>query len=292
MKPPFFIPKKVASFISRPLSRFSDYFSKMFPRLGSSLKISGIDIDEVKYIRISILNALVIGICFGLLFFMGSVRFNAEEYIQLWGSVVVGFVFFILYFSYLMLFPIWTISRAADQIDKHLLFAVRHLVVQTSAGVPLFDALSSASTGYGKVSEEFSRIITEVNGGKDLAETLEKSAQDSPSSYYRRIMWQIANSSKAGYATADILNDLLGYLTSDQMSKLKKFGSELNILSIFYLSTCIILPTFGLIFVIIMSSFSIIMPNTTTLSLILFFVTLFNLVFLGMIKSRRPAGIL
>ena len=292
MKTPFFIPAKAALLVSRPLSRFSDYFARMSPNLRASLKISRIGMDEVEYIRLSIVNALAIGIAFGLLFFMASVRFSADEYVKAWGPFMVGLIFFILYFSYLMLFPFWRVARAADEIDRHLLFAVRHLVVQTSAGVPLFDSVASASTGYGKVSEEFSRIVTEVNGGKDLSDTLEKSATGSPSAYYRRIMWQIANSSKAGYATGEILTDLLAYLTSDQMTRLKRFGSELNILSIFYLSTCIILPTFALIFIIIMSSFSIIMPNATTLSLIIFFVTLFNLVFLGMIKSRRPAGIL
>jgi Flp pilus assembly protein TadB len=292
MRLPFFIPKAVSSLFSKPLSSFALYFSKMFPMLGPSLKASGAQIDGVSYVRVSLFNAMVIGLAFGLLFYFLSIRFNPDEIIMVWGSILTGLILFILYFSYLMLFPFWTLHRKAEQIDRNLLFAVRHLVVQTSAGVPLFDAVSSASSGYGEVSKEFSRVVTEVNGGKDLSVVLEASAQASPSAYYRRIMWQVANSARAGYATADILSDLMAYLTQDQATKLKKFGSELNVLSIFYLSMCIILPTFGLIFIIIMSSFSLILPNMQTLSLIVLFVALFNLVFLGMIKSRRPAGII
>jgi pilus assembly protein TadC len=292
MKVPFFIPIIISGFISKPLSSFSLYFSKMFPSLGTSLKANSIDIDDVTYIRIAIFNALVIGLAFGILFYMLGVRFNPDDLIKIWGSILTGFIVFVLYFSYLMLFPFWSLHRKAEEIEQNLLFAVRHLVVQTSAGVPLFDALNSASDGYGRVSEEFSRIVTQVNGGRILSQALEDSGERSPSEYYRRIMWQVANSTKAGYATADILSDLMGYLTSDQTSRLKKFGSELNILSIFYLSMCIILPTFGLIFIIIMSSFSLIVPNSQTLAMIVFFVALFNLIFLGMIKSRRPAGII
>jgi hypothetical protein len=292
MRVPFFLPKALAGLASKPLSSFSLYFSKMFPSLGSSLKANNIGIDEVTYIRLALFNSLVIGLAFGLLFYMMALRFNPGDLVTIWGSVLTGLIIFVLYFSYLMLFPFWSLHRKAEEIEQNLLFAVRHLVVQTSAGVPLFDALNSASKGYGRVSFEFSRIVTEVNGGRDLSAVLEESGERSPSAYYRRIMWQIANSAKAGYATADILTDLMAYLTTDQTSKLKKFGSELNILSIFYLSMCIILPTFGLIFIIIMSSFSLIVPNVQTLSFILFFVALFNLIFLGMIKSRRPAGII
>jgi Flp pilus assembly protein TadB len=292
MRLPFFIPQAVAGFLSKPFSSFALYFSKMFPKLGPSLKTSGVEMDEITYIRISLFNAIIIGLSFGILFYLLSIRFDPGEFVMVWGSVLTGVILFILYFSYLMLFPFWNLHRKAEEIDSNLLFAIRHLVVQTSAGVPLFDAISSASSGYGRVSDEFSRIVTQVNGGKDLADTLEASAERSSSVYYRRIMWQVSNSARAGYATADILTDLMAYLTQDQTTRLKKFGSELNILSIFYLSMCIILPTFGLIFIIIMSSFSLIVPNTTTLSLIIFFVALFNLIFLGMIKSRRPAGIL
>jgi len=292
MRAPFFIPVAICGFVSKPLSSFSLYFSKMFPSLGTSLRANAIDMDEVTYIRIAIFNALVLAIAFGLLFYMLGMRFNPDEFIKVWGSILTGSIIFVLYFSYLLLFPFWSLARKAQEIDQNLLFAVRHLVVQTSAGVPLFDALNSASIDYGEVSREFSKIVTQVNGGRSLPDALEESGERSPSDYYRRIMWQVANSTKAGYATADILSDLMEYLIADQTSRLKKFGSELNVLSVFYLSMCIILPTFGLIFIIIISSFSLIVPNAQTLGLILLFVTIFNLVFLGMIKSRRPVGII
>lgn len=292
MRVPFIVPEAVSAFLSRPLSSIAAYFSRLFPDLNSSLKANSSDMDSVKYVRISVFNAFVFGLVFCFLFYFISLRLDAVEFIRIWGSALTFFIIFVMYLSYLMLFPAWTLHRKAEDIDANLLFAIRHLVVQTSAGVPLFDALSSASSGYGRVSEDFGRVVTEVNGGRELAQALESSAERSPSLYYRRIMWQIANSTRAGYATKEILSDLLNYLTQDQMSKLKKFGSELNILSIFYLSMCIILPTFGLVFVIIMSSFSLILPNAQTLALIIFLVSVFNLLFLGMIKSRRPTGII
>ncbi len=288
MRAPFIIPPQAGLAVSGIFSSPAVYVSKLFPDLGSTLKRIDIDMTEVRYTQMVILNSLVLALAAGMLFYAAAVRYKTTPLVQMWGALAAGAIFFTFYFLYVMLFPAWIMRRKADEMDANLLFAVRHLVVQTSAGVPLFDAISSAASGYGEVSREFARVATEVNGGRDLSDALEDSATQSPSTYYRRIAWQIANSARSGYAVSGILTDLLDYLNYEQTSKLKKFGSELNVLSVFYLSTCMVMPTFGLIFIIVISSFSLITPNAQLLGMLAIVMIFFNLIFLGMIKSRRP----
>lgn len=292
MRAPFIIPAPLGLVLSAPFSSLAVYLSKLFPEMGATLKIIGVDLTEVRYTQMALMNSVVIGAVSGVLFYFAAVKYHASPGVILWGPIAAGFILLVLYLTYLMLVPAWVLRTRAQQIEAQLLFAVRHLVVQTSAGVPLFDAIYSASSGYGEVSAEFARIATEVNGGRDLSDSLESSAVNSPSPYYRRIAWQIANSARSGYAVADILSDLLDYLNYDQQTKMKKFGSELNIISVFYLSTCIVMPTFGLIFTIIVSSFSLINPNEQLLGMLIILMVFFNLIFLGMIRSRRPLGII
>ena len=230
------------------------YFLHYTPDLERSLQLTGIKISGIEYLRCSVVNSLFVGICIGLSFFLFSVRLEVSETTKFFGSLAFGVATFLLYFFYLITYPGWVLFKKSQQIDESLVFAMRHLSVQVSAGVPLFDAIHSASEGYGSVSEEFKRIITFVNGGKSVPDAIDESASSSSSRYYQRIMWQLSNSARSGYAIKDILKELVEFLTHHQRSLLKKFGSELNVLSIFYLSTSIIFPTLGLIFVIISSS--------------------------------------
>ncbi|MFH2105783.1 MAG: type II secretion system F family protein [Candidatus Micrarchaeota archaeon] len=292
MRVPFILPDRLSDILSRPFSIPMAYLAKLFPETSGALELSEIKMKDVEYLRKALINAFFVGIILGFSFYLFAFRMKVSDSILFFGSIFFGVALFFGYFFYLVIFPNWLIVKRSQEIDEYLIFAMRHISVQVSAGVPVFDAIQSASTGYGAVSKEFRKIVTNVNGGQDFADAIDESAEKSPSTYYRRIMWQLSNSTRSGYAIKDILKELVDFLTDDQKTRLKKFGSELNVISIFYLSTAIILPTLGLIFVIIASSFGVVSPNTAVLSMFVFLITLFNLIFLGLIKSKRPRGIM
>jgi Flp pilus assembly protein TadB len=292
MKVPFFIPETVSYPLGRLFAGVMQQFSKLMPELGESLPILEIEHDEVEYSGAALVNALFAAIVLGISFYMVSLKVGAPESIRAAGSAVTGIAIFLMSFAYLLAFPVWVVRRRADGIEENLLYAVRHIMVQTTAGVSFFEALSSAASGYGPVSSEFRNIVNQVNGGKDLADALEESAAKSASKYYKRIMWHVANSTRSGYNIADILKELVGYLAYEQQIRVKKFGSELNVMSLFYLSTCVILPTMGLILTVILSSFAVVSLSPTLLGVFVFVIAIFNLIFLGMVQSRRPRGLI
>ncbi|MEW5996786.1 MAG: type II secretion system F family protein [Candidatus Micrarchaeota archaeon] len=289
---PFFVPEKASYPLGRLFAGVVQPFTRLMPELGESLPVLGIEHDEAEYTGAALVNALFAGVVLGAAFYMVAVRVGAAESIRVHGSLITGLAIFLMSLAYLLAFPVWVVRRRADEIEENLLYAVRHIMVQTTAGVPFFEALSSAASGYGPVSAEFRNIVNQVNGGKDLADALEESAAKSASKYYKRILWHVANSTRSGYNIADIMKELVTYLAYEQQIRVKKFGSELNVMSLFYLSTCVILPTMGLILAVILSSFAVVSLSPTLLGVFVFVIAIFNLMFLGMVQSRRPRGLI
>lgn len=204
--------------------------------------------------------------------------------------LVSGAIFF-----YTMLIPRWIVSKKKGELERYLLFAARHLMIQTNAGVPLFDAMVSvsekygdANLDYGEVSTEFKRIIKEVKSGKDLGKAFDESASRNPSPYYRRIIWQLSNAHNSGAAIGPVLKGVVDFLSDEQRIMIRDYGSQLNPLALFYMLTCIIAPTMGVIFLMIASTFVEVPVNEMTFGVIALFLVVMQMMFIGLIKSRRP----
>lgn len=289
---PFIIPEKASYLLGRMFTGLMQPITKLMPELGENLAMLEAGRDDAEYLGAVLVNAVFVGLIIGAVFYLVAARMEVDASTRELGSIVAGAALMLITSLYLMLYPTWVVKKMAGEMEENLLFAIRHIMVQTTAGVSFFDALSSASTGYGAVSAEFRNIMNEVNGGRDLTDALDESAARSPSKYYKRIIWHVSNSTRSGYDPGDVLKELVTYLSYEQQIRMKKFGSELNVISLFYLTTCIIMPTMGLILSLILSSFSIVSLNSTLLGLFVFVIAVFNMLFLGMIQSRRPRGIL
>lgn len=117
---------------------------------------------------------------------------------------------------------------------------------------------------------------------------MEDSAVRNPSPYYRRVLWQLANANKAGANIGYVLRDVVEFLSNDQRIMIREYGSQLNPLALFYMFTCVIAPTMGLIFLAITTIISSIPVNEAMFIAILMFLGVFQMMFIGLIKSRRP----
>ncbi len=268
-------------FASKPISRF-------FPFLPVHLSQLEYDVLPEEYVGACLLGSTINAAAISLVFFGIANKLEADGNLKIYGTLLLGAGIMLSFFIYSVIYTKWLVSRRTVELDKDLLFAFRHLRVQTSAGVPLFDSLISVSRGYGEVSREIGIIVKEVQGGVALADSIEESARKSPSKYYRRILWQLANASRSGAKVGPILTEAVSSLADDQKIELKKYGAQLNPLSLFYMITCIIVPTMSLIFLIVVSSLASIPITEQIFMLILVFLSVFQFIFIGMIESRRP----
>jgi len=140
------------------------------------------------------------------------------------------------------------------------------------------------------MSTEFSTVVKEINAGKPQVEALEEIAVENPSLFFRRSIWQLVNGMKAGSDMSGVIKEIINSLSEEQVLQIQRYGGQLNPLAMFYMLVAVIAPTLGMTFLIIISSF---IALGETITKIVFwglfgFVCFFQIMFLGIIKSRRP----
>jgi len=142
---------------------------------------------------------------------------------------------------------------------------------------------------YGLVAEEFKDCVKKISTGMPETTALEELIFRNPSIFFRRVIWQITNAIRTGADLSNTLESIVHSLSDEQKVAIRRYGSQLNPLSMMYMMTAVILPSLGITFLILMSTFSG-MP----VSEMLFWVTLvalatFQFMFIGVVKNRRPA---
>jgi flagellar protein FlaJ len=201
--------------------------------------------------------------------------------------VFVFFVFFII-LIFFMVYPGVIISQLRQAIDSELFYALRDLTVQVSAGISLYVAIKSiAKSDYGIVSEEFRKVVADIESGISLDSALKRMMQGTYSEYLRRALWQIIIVIKSGTPVVNVLEDILHSLKESQQRKLSQYLYEMNLWAMVYLIIAVTLP--ALIFVL--SSVFIIFMGVDPFAFILFVIFLSAVaqtLMICYVKVRRP----
>lgn len=285
------IPVRKALIISHRFLGIGSALKKIFPQINLDLKRAEFGLRADEYLAICFLSGILIFLwttpLVGLMMvFLGKLTLKAGLI-----SVGGGFSFGLLSFFYLTMYPKLKANRKTKALEKELLFALRHLLIQVRSGIPLYDSMVTiAKGGYGVISEEFEQVTKQIHGGTPVVEALDQMAVRNPSEYFRRAIWQISNAMKAGAEISDILSETVSDLSKEQRISIRKYGSELNPLALMYMMLTVILPALGITFLIILSSFAGIqtLVNEWFFGGILGLLVILQFMFLGLIKTKRP----
>jgi flagellar protein FlaJ len=204
-------------------------------------------------------------------------------------SLSISALIFFVIIQYLKKYPKLILRKRVANIERNLLYAIRHVYVQVKAGVSLFETFMSISTGsYGAISDEFRTVVNEVNAGKPIEKALEELTLKNPSVFFRRVIWQLSNGIKAGSDISVVMKSVIDNISAEQRIAIRKYGSKLNPLTLVYMMVAVIMPAMGITFMIVLSTFSGLSISETMFWMILAFLILFQFMFLGIIKSKRP----
>lgn len=284
--PLLLMPQRAVMTLAHRLHGVAAFLRPRMKFVEKPLMLLDVDTSATDYISMSLFNSLVYFVFAGLLVFIFAYKLGIKDSV-VW-ALVGGVVTACVVFLFCSIYPKWLSNKKVKEIDRDLLFAARHLKIQTTTGVPLFDSLVSASHGYGMVSKEFEKIVVKVQGGVSLADALEESSMKNPSYYYNRILWQLSSAVKTGGDVGSVLSQIVDFLAEEQRIEMHSYGAELNTLAIMYLMGCIVAPTIALIFMLVITSF-VDVPITDTVFIMLLGVMIFvQYMFIGMIESRRP----
>lgn len=207
--------------------------------------------------------------------------------------MVIGPIILIpfIIFSYLRLYPEAMAVRRQKEMDYETVFAGRHIAIALKSGLPLFEAFVGASKGYGAVSREFSKIVDQIVLGVPVTQAIKEITQYNPSSYFNRILLQMANSISSGADVGGSLESVLDQISKEQMISLREYSQKLTPIVMFYMVFGIIVPSLGIVLAtVIFSAVSGGNFGLPPVALVAVFmvIALVQFLFLGFIESARP----
>jgi pilus assembly protein TadC len=282
-----FLPPRVALGLSKKFLGLGEKISKAFPYLKIELQQAEMDFEPEEYGAIAITLFALYFILLTLVFYVIALRVSPENALFL--ALTGGGIIALLIFAQIILYPKIKIKRKVRNIEGNLMFALRTMLIQIHSGVSLYDAMSMIAEGkYGAVSEEFKKAIDSISTGESEEEALKKLAINNPSVFFRRSLWQIVNGLKAGTDVTELFNELVNTMIKEEAVSIRRYGSQLKLLSLMYMMIGVIVPALGVTFMIVVSSFPQVRLSDMLFWVLLLAVAVGQFMFLGMIKSRRP----
>jgi len=261
----------------------------MFPFLGLNLREAGMKERSEIYLSMCMFATFVFFIFVSAVFTFMIFAFRMGNALLV-GSVI-SFVFSMFVFAQQLLYPKMLARKKIKSLEQNLMPALQTIIVQLNSGVPLFNILSNLALGnYGELSKEFEKAVRDINSGKNQADALEELATNNPSVLFRRAVWQIANGMKAGADMSIVMEEIMDALGEHQMIQIQNYGAQLSPLAMFYMLGAVIVPSLSVTFIIILSSFISLSSSATKMAFwtLLVIVVFVQIMFLGVIKSRRP----
>ncbi len=280
------LPMERALEIAKKFRFLGERFVNSVPHLKKSLYQAEMDINPVLYVSLAVFTGIFYSVFMGMV--IGLISIVATGSIGILAPLL-ALVFLFIPFWYVNFYPALLAKRRVKDLEKNLLFALRHLLIEVRSGVPLFDAMVGVSSGYGSVSREFRKIVDEINSGREQEDVLNDAAKRSPSLHFRRALWQVVNALQGGSDVSKALEAITDNFADKQMNKINQYGEELNPWTMMYMIMAVILPSIGITFLIILSSLTGMAVPDILFPLVIFCLAMFQFFFMGFVKSKRPS---
>jgi len=259
-------------------------------KLKDYLESSNIEITREEYLSICMKNFFITFLFMFIISTTILIIINMSLF-YVW-ALLISLAFSGLLFFSQLIYPRIYLTRRQKNIEKNLIPALQDVLVQLTSGVPLFSVLINISSAdYGELSLEFKKAVKRINAGEAEQEVLEELSKTNPSVFFKRALWQISSGMQAGSDMTLVVRDSIKSLNEEQIIQIQNYGNKLNPLIVFYMLIAIIIPALSIVFLTIISSIIGLPKNTVTLIFMVMFVfvMLIQIMFLGIIRSKRPS---
>ncbi|MFB6202865.1 MAG: type II secretion system F family protein [Candidatus Nanohaloarchaea archaeon] len=269
-----------------PLLPVAEKLKPLVPSIEDDIRASQMDIDPDTYLASALARALQMGLLIGAAAVTFGIVLDLPLFLK--GGLIGAPALIVLMFFTFAYNPRVKANQRAREIEKNLPFALRHMLIEVSSGISLYEAMVGVSYDYGEASNEFQNVVSDVQGGMSQIEALEKSIQRNNSTMYRRAMWQMLNALKSGANLTETLESLVDNMVEQQKLEVEKYGEDLNPFILMYLMLAVIFPSLGVTLMIVLSSFTGLVLDKFKFLMIFGGLVVFQLFFLNLVKSQRP----
>ncbi len=290
--PVIFVSEQKALYVGKRFKNLAYKIKRVAPDLQNSLVEAGINIEYIDYIAAGILTLiLLLALLGGVAGLLAVVALKRGLLTSKLAAILVFMIIGVpvIYLFYFLNYPKLKASKRKRQIDEKVSFAIREIMIKVGSGVPIFNALLDVANGdYGVISREFSFTVQEIESGVPQETALEHLSLRAPSQALKRAIDILINAIKSGsdvHGTLVLINDML---IQKQQSDMKSYAGELTPMSMGYMLISVVLPSLGMSVFIILGSMAHI--NVVALIYIIpVILVVFQVFFMGMVSSRRPA---
>lgn len=280
------LPSPLVLKLAKPIRGLGNFIAAVFPSLKTELMQAEIEVSAREYaaaaVVVGLFNAIGIGV---LLQLIGYATYSDLTIITIASVLIVGYASFFT----VVFYPKVLGTKRTRSIDDSLIPALRHLLIDLRSGVPLFQAMTSVSAGYGQVSNEFRKMVREMNAGVSQADVINDAGKRISSFRFRRVLWQLNNALRVGSDIAATLDALVTELTQERVDDIRRYGQELNPWIMMYMIGGVVIPSLGITMLIVILSFLNIPVPKLVFPAIWCGLFLFQVFFISFVKSRRPA---
>lgn len=257
--------------------------------LDDALIESGMKISPYDFVKKMLINSIIVAAVLAVAVAALLIRFgNVIAGIVI--GIAFGYALRIAFFQKFITYPLEKVKAEGKEIEKDILFATRDIVIGMRSGVPLFNAITSVSTGYGAASDEFKKIVDLVELGTPISDAIDRVSAQSKSKTFKRIMLQASVSIKAGADIVGALQEVVDEVMQERVIELRRYGQRLNALAMFYMLFGVIFPSMGIAVAAIITTFiNIITVTPTTLLMMIVGMLFVQILFLNILRSSRPS---
>lgn len=279
------LPPRMMNSLTRRLLFVGSLLAQWYPTIKQDMFQADIDMHPREYMTQGFITALFYAIMIvPTMIVLGLVI--GTDLLAL--ALGVGIIMFFMTLLTVLFYPKVQGRKRTRALEENLVPALRHLLIEIRSGVPLFHSMNAVSEGYGATSEEFRKIVRQINTGEKESTAIAEATRRNPSFSFRRSLWQISNALKAGSDLGQAMESIVDDLTKEQITDIRRYGQELNPFTMIYMVAAVIMPSLGITFLVIITSFTGAIIPKIIFPLILGGLLAFQLFFMNFVSSKRP----
>lgn len=158
-------------------------------------------------------------------------------------TALVSLIVFVIAVVVMFMVPKQRALARGNAVSLELPFALRHMSTEIRAGIGLFRTIQAiASSDYGALSDEFARVITEVEEGVDTQDALKHLALRTQSKALRSALIHIVRALKTGGNLSESMNQIAEDVSFSMRMAVSEFGQRMNFFGVIFIFAAIVMP--------------------------------------------------
>ncbi|HLC47463.1 MAG TPA: type II secretion system F family protein [Candidatus Norongarragalinales archaeon] len=209
--------------------------------LKENLDSAGISWSPEEYLVILSTGAAIVFALVLFIFGSVSVGFNDVSLSLLAPFVALSAAILVVIVG--LIYPSALANERATKLNKELPFALRQLATQIKAGVSFHKAMSSiVNSKYGALSDEFHKVLMDIERGSSTEQALLKLAAKTKSRGLKKAIVQILRALKSGGNLSETITAIADDVSFELRMKVRDFTEKLNFISVIYIMIGVVGP--------------------------------------------------